>query len=272
MTFKVKVYVLGTGSAIVNDRRDNSSILILLDEKPVLIDIPGSPNKKIEQLGINSLSVDTILITHAHIDHIYGFPSLLHNYFLRLKNREPTYKNLNLRTFKLTLYASQESMKKINELYKVFGFNQRKGMFEIKKHILRNIYGSFTLWNDWKVTYVNGYHGSVKNIGYIFENRNYGIKIAYSGDSEPSEKFIKKSRGSDLLIHDCQTLANSPSGHSDVKKIISLLEKYELPKILVPIHMDGTEKNIGNILAKALKKNLKTKYIIPDDGELIYKV
>ena len=76
-----KVIFLGTAAAIASKNRDNTCLLIIEGKEKVLIDCPGSPLLKLERLNIDYQKISNILLTHSHIDHIYGLFSLLHSQY-----------------------------------------------------------------------------------------------------------------------------------------------------------------------------------------------
>ena len=67
----VEVRFLGSGNAFCPDGRMHS--LVLLDEK-ILIDTPPTILPQLGQAGLSPSDINTILFTHWHGDHIFGFP------------------------------------------------------------------------------------------------------------------------------------------------------------------------------------------------------
>ncbi len=106
------VTFLGTGAALPSLDRANTSLLIENEsrDKTVLIDCGGDPYRNILRAGKNAESIDAVFITHAHIDHIGGLPSLIES--LRLGGR----------TTALPIYAIAPVTEIIHKLLDVYAF------------------------------------------------------------------------------------------------------------------------------------------------------
>ncbi|HUN53734.1 MAG TPA: MBL fold metallo-hydrolase [Smithella sp.] len=268
MRTSVKVYALGTGGAIQSARRDNTSLLVIMNGKCVLVDFPGSVCRKIEALGINSLSVRTALITHRHIDHIYGLPSFFHNHWLRLKNQIGIPKDLRNENYSLRMLIPQDALSTIEGLVSLFGFDVRPEMFPFELKVFSEGRSYIDLWDGWQIEVIPANHGGVVCFGFIFEHLHAGIRIAYSGDSEPTDTFLQAASGANLIIHDCETICKGPIGHSDAEALVQAISRYEPPKRFVPIHIEGIPEDPAQELLQILA-DVKSDIIIPEDGMLL---
>jgi len=76
----IEVHFLGTGGSKASAQRDNTALLLKLQERFMLVDCSGSPLKRIKSLGFDLADLRGLFITHQHPDHIYGLVSLIHSF------------------------------------------------------------------------------------------------------------------------------------------------------------------------------------------------
>ena len=72
------VHVLGAGNGRPGPDRDTSGLLIEFAGKCTLVDCPGSVVAKLARIGVAPEAVHRVILTHDHVDHIYGLPHLIH--------------------------------------------------------------------------------------------------------------------------------------------------------------------------------------------------
>jgi len=73
----METILMGTASAASGSGRDNTYLLLRVADDCTLIDVGGNPLGKLKTLNISTHHIKRVLLTHVHIDHIYGLPSLL---------------------------------------------------------------------------------------------------------------------------------------------------------------------------------------------------
>ena len=119
----VEIGFVGTGGSVATPERDNTSLAIRLGSRLVLIDCPGSVLAKIRKLGYDPLSLDSILVTHIHPDHIYGLPALIHS--------------LMLEEGKIRLYGSEQTAAFCASLLDLFGLRGKKIKMRVEILVLK---------------------------------------------------------------------------------------------------------------------------------------
>lgn len=72
------VHVLGAGNGRPGPDRDTSGLLIAAAGRYTLVDCPGGVVAKLARLGLAPEAVHRVILTHDHVDHIYGLPHLIH--------------------------------------------------------------------------------------------------------------------------------------------------------------------------------------------------
>ena len=70
----VDVELLGSGNAFLPSGRLHSFLLI---DKHMIVDCPPTALASLRNAGISPADIDTVLITHVHGDHVFGFPFFL---------------------------------------------------------------------------------------------------------------------------------------------------------------------------------------------------
>lgn len=166
------------------NKRLRSSVLVELNcKKNILIDV--SPDFRQQALSQAVISVDAILFTHKHADHILGLDDLRPYYFMQ-KNT-------------INTYGNEETLSEIKRFFK-YMFNRDPlysgGSFPDLDLIILNEYQSFNLF-DAEIQTIPIMHAKLPIFGYRINN------FAYLTDcSSIPEKSMQLLNGLDLLIID----------------------------------------------------------------------
>ncbi|HUX21616.1 MAG TPA: MBL fold metallo-hydrolase [Spirochaetia bacterium] len=73
----MKIAFLGTACAEPTAENGYTSFLLEVGGRLVLVDASGNPVQAILRAGRDPMSLDAVVLTHYHADHVGGFPSLL---------------------------------------------------------------------------------------------------------------------------------------------------------------------------------------------------
>ncbi|RLE40991.1 hypothetical protein DRZ77_00530 [Candidatus Woesearchaeota archaeon] len=180
------------------NKRTRSSIVIKVAKKNILIDCSPDVLMQLKRAGIKS--VDVILLTHRHFDHVKGLAFLdkfAKRNVLLFARKDALEYVLKKYPFHAGLIKLIEL--KLNRWYKLFGINLRA--FKVK-HALR---------------------GRVETVGYVFCR---GRKcFAYVPDALDLKRHVFL-RGIDLLIIDGCCFDKREFGH------MSMLDAYRIGKQL----------------------------------------
>ncbi|KAH0786080.1 MBL fold metallo-hydrolase [Histomonas meleagridis] len=158
------------------DKRSRTSAFIKFNDKSILIDC--SPELHDQAVNYNIMSIDAVLITHVHADHVFGIDDL----------------RSYSRTKKIPMYSTQEFIDEIRQCFSYI-FTQSSQIGGGKPTLeLEPIKGTFDCL-DIKVTAVPIIHGAIDIVGYRFNS------FAYITDcSKIPEESYELLKGIDTLF------------------------------------------------------------------------
>ena len=237
-----KAILLGTGAAVPTDKRGVTSIYVKLMGYNILIDAGEGTQFRLSKAGGSALTLDYIIITHMHGDHVLGLPGLLQSMSLHGRSKP------------LTILGPRGITDFIESINKSLLHEPR---FEIKIIEYSSSKGSFTLGSGinvvwFEVDHVPASYGikiacSIKGKLDVNKLRELGIppgphlsklqqgvavklnngrlvtlilvlkapprtlSLVYSGDTRLCDNVIEASKNASILIHD------STFSHEDVE-------------------------------------------------------
>ncbi len=193
---------LGTGSAWSGPTRENTFMLVRGAETNILIDVAGSPSQRLAQIGVSPASVDHIILTHNHPDHVYGFPILMLNAWMAGRKTH------------LHVYGLQDAIQSAKALLNAVSFREWPNFFKIKYHIippehltLLGVLGEFEILTTLSKHFV-------PTMALRVTNRLTGKCVAYSSDTEPYTNVVEIARDADIFVHEATQCDESREGHS----------------------------------------------------------
>lgn len=188
----MEVIILGSGTGLPLADRASPSLVLLLDERPVLFDMGPGSLRQLSLVGIPHDKIGHIFITHFHPDHT---ADLIHFLFATrhppiLVKREP---------FMITgPQGFKDFLKKLEKAYgkwlKIPPEVMELEELEIQKTDKRG-YKAFDIISQ------PTRHTS-HSIAYRVESPS-GKSFVYSGDTGTCPEIMDLARGSDLLILEC---------------------------------------------------------------------
>jgi len=255
-----KITFLGTASSIPAKTRDNTSFLFIDKKHNLLIDCPGSISHKLLKAGIDFTKIKNIVITHEHIDHIYGIVSLIHT---------QGYLNLD----PINIFSNPSSIKLIKKLVSLFRLN-RKNYPKIK-YIDVFSKKAFFRKNDLALEAIKNNH--IKDsfgIKFSFGKDKAKKTLLFSSDTSFWPTMLKKCGDINYLIHDCTASSayfkKHPAlykMHTNSKELADYLKSE--PKIkLIPIHFLLLERGEEKRIEKELS-SIKRRLILAKDFQTI---
>lgn len=185
---------LGTSGALASAARDNTSIVVEAGGAAVLLDCGGAPVHRLRRLGVDPLALTHVVVTHLHVDHAYGLPSLVRQLML-LGRRTP-----------LTVVCRPEHEEAFRTLLTLFNLWARPTAFPLALAPIDLAPGAhgFTSGGLTVSTAPNA-HGPMPNFAVRVEAAGAGA-VVYSSDTLPCDAVADLARGARTLVHEATYL------------------------------------------------------------------
>jgi ribonuclease BN (tRNA processing enzyme) len=208
----LKVTLLGTGVGIPQPGRSQAAFL-LEHEMPLLFDCGAGTLLRLDQAGLGIDALDTVVLTHLHLDHVSDLVALANGRYLSGLSGLEIYGPKGTKNYFETvsnLYPNLKSMDfSVHELMPMDSFIV-KG-FEIFAEEARH---------------------SVTTLAYRIEAEEK--VVAYSGDTEPTIRVAALAAGADLLIHECSFPEPfDVTNHSTPRKLGGVLRNQGVKRVVL---------------------------------------
>ncbi len=182
------VHVLGSGSGLPTARRDTTSLLVVGPDGSTLVDCPGGVVHKLARVGVRVDQLTRVVLTHDHVDHVYGFPHLLHAMSVFRAVRT------------LVVHAPEQTVATIAELIRVHRLDGQ-GYPQVELRPVAMAPGVAVIEHGGlRVTAAPAEHGrDTLALRFDTEQASFG----HSSDTRRSLEVARLMRDVDLLMHDC---------------------------------------------------------------------
>ncbi len=255
----MKLTVLGSGAALFNPTapyRYPASHLVEIDGQHVLLDAGLGVLPQITKLGLTVGDIQTMVISHFHIDH-FNIQPLLQRYFLDGK--------FGGKKVKLHLIGPPG----IAERAKV-GFNQCG--FDFDEDFLPNVDYKVTEFSDQQPILISDNTHLIPRKTTHYKVDAYAVRleagdavVAYSGDSTNDDALVASAKDADIFI--CEASApvhkDSDTGHLNPGDAAKTAQKAHA-KHLVLAHYSGHD-SAEDILASAQSTEFEGQVSVASD-------
>lgn len=190
-------------SADARDKRLRSSMLLKLGNSNIVID--AGPDFRQQMLFEKIKSLRAILLTHEHVDHIFGLDDI---------------RSFNwLQKMPADIYAEervQDALKRI--FYYVFTENNYPGLPKMQLHLINN--SPFNI-DEIQVVPIRCYHHKLPVFGFRIGNLSYITDTNYI---PPEER--KKLKGTKVLVINALRVEKHIS-HFNLKEALEVIEEVQ---------------------------------------------
>lgn len=215
------LHLLGTGSAVSEPHRTTTMLAVTDGLSTVLIDCGGDVLQRALQAGIALESIDALIITHEHPDHVSGFPLLMEKLWLAGRRRP------------LPVIGIREALAQARRCFIAFDTSGWDDMPEIDWREIPHEKGAEVLDTEaWGITATPGKH-SVPVIGLHITSRVGGGTVAYSCDTEPCDSIAEMAKGSTILVHEA---TGAGPGHTSFEQAARIAASSGTDRLLL-VHL-----------------------------------
>lgn len=245
----LKLIFLGVNGSLQDTDSGNTSLLVTGKEGSLAVDLSCN------LAAVVNAGVDAVILTHEHIDHVYGLPSLLHQMWIAGRGKA------------LNIYVPQGLGQLADGLIHLFGLREKKNMFEIRLRT-EPVFCVGTM----KVTTFPTDHTEM-SIGVVIEDGMEGSmgdgmedtiedvmkdvrsKLVYTCDTRPLRDIPSFMEGAQVLIHEASGLSKEEEallrkGHSSGADAGKMARELGVDKLYL-CHLPRGEEAKSQILREA---------------------
>lgn len=261
----IECVFLGTSGGITTERRQNSSLLLRSDKEELLVDCNGGCVAGLLKAGVRFEKLEHIFLTHRHVDHIGGLPSLVQQIWL--KGCYYAKASSDKRTAALNIYGNQETVDKARNMLEVMGLFSNRDLFPIVFHAL-SVEGGALPFQSFGASYFPVSHGNVLCFGVAAREKD-GSGIVYSSDTEPCQAVWDAIASGDVLVHECTALHEKLGGHTSWEDLDAVLAAGLPVSSLCLTHLPPINEAEEAAFAARLREKYGDKVVLAFDGMAI---
>lgn len=195
-----KLIFLGTAAAVADTKHENTHLAIVTENRLLLIDCPGNPVVRMQQVGFNLTNrLTDLLLTHFHPDHVSGFPLLLQTLWL-LGRSEP-----------LHVYGLDFTIHQAQRLFNLYDWETWTDLFPLVYHNIPEEEMYMALDTNELRLYTSPASHYLPTLASRVELASGQFSVAYSCDTRPCQAVTRLAEGVDILIHEA---TGAHTGHS----------------------------------------------------------
>jgi ribonuclease Z len=222
---EIKVTLLGTGTPVPAMNRFGPSILVGAGGRKFLFDAGRGVLQRLVQIKTSLQSVDGVLLTHLHSDHVVGFPDLWLTGWL-----------VGQRDHALRVWGPRGTQAMMSHLEQAYEFDIRYRLSDDRAApagaviVAEDIIEGVVFDKDGlKITAFEVDHAPVRPaFGYRVDFR--GRSIVLSGDTRVSQNLVAHAQGLDLLVHEVVSPASYARAGLTAERAKSRIEHHTTPE------------------------------------------
>lgn len=230
-----KVIILGSSNAIPTIKAENTHMVVVGENRVVMVDSVSNPIVRLEQAGVDFNDLTDIIVTHFHPDHASGIPLLLMDMWL-MGRQKP-----------INIYGLHYTIDRLEGMMGLYNWSEWPNFFPVVFSRLPSKELTTVLDCPDFLIKSSPVHHMIPTIGLRFEFKKSNKVMAYSCDTEPCDEVVRLSDGVDVLLHEA---TGESYGHSSARQAGEAAAKAEVGKLYL-IHYATGKFAKGDLIAEA---------------------
>jgi ribonuclease Z len=246
-----RVIILGSAAAVSDAEHDNTHFVLVGESGAILVDCGTNPMGKLHKLDINDATLQDVILTHFHPDHVSGFPNMLMHMWLL--GRQPP----------MRVYGLHHCINRVEDMMAAFVWDTWPDFFPVTFHRVMERNTAPVMENDdfriiaWPTKHF------IPTVGLRIENKRTGMVLAYSCDTEPIPGLLELGHDADIFIHEA---AGKGFGHSSARQAGEIASEARA-KSLYLIHYQVWNTDPRPLVAEARETYNGPVYLCEDFDE-----
>jgi len=214
----MRAVLLGTGTSMPDPHRVQSGILIEDGEHRILLDVGSGVLQRLNQLEFDIRTIDSVFISHFHIDHCADFLPLIQSLWLAGYDKT------------LNVFAPPTVKKWSRAIFDIaFTYLRDRILIETtalsENHVVPS--GNLT------IVVAPTLHSNYDTRAFKVEHN--GRSLTFSSDTAPCKDLVVLAKETDVLIHECNWLDGPhPEGvHTSPSELAKIVEEVNPSKVVL---------------------------------------
>lgn len=184
------LHLLGTGGAVTSPERTTTMLAFTDGTSTVAVDCGGDLVQRLKAAQVDLDTLDALIITHEHPDHVGGFPLFMEKIWLEGRRRP------------VRVYGIAAAIGQAKRCYEAFQPRIWRDAPPIEWREVEEAEGVLVLnGSQWNITGSPVAHG-VPNMGLRVTHEASQQAVVYSSDTEPTESLARLMQPGDILVHE----------------------------------------------------------------------
>lgn len=223
------LYLLGTGAAVSDPHRTTTMLAFSSNGSTLVVDCGGDVVQRLLAAHVDLDTIEGLILTHEHPDHVGGFPLFMEKIWLAGRRRP------------ISVYGISHAVSQARVIFEAFNTANWTGMPEIQWHEVAHATRTSVLDDGiWRVTASPVKH-AVPTIGLRVEEAESGAVVAYSCDTEPAEAVVDLARNADILVHEATGAGPGHTSKEDAARAARLAEAQRLLLVHLPAGLSDAD-------------------------------